>query len=147
MIVGSKVLTFVGAGADNTFVDGSNTGRVFSVTATSAAFSDLTIQNGNVSGDGGGIYISGTLMLTNVNVLSNTATNTAAGGGGIRARGPITVTGGRFDNNLATGTSAEGGAIFSNAPSVPHPTVYLSGTTFISNTAAYGGGISLAADV
>lgn len=151
VIVGSKRLTFIGAGADSTFVDGSNTGRVFSVTATSAVFADLTIQNGWISGTsttglGGGLYVSGTLTLTNVNVLSNTVTGTSPnGGGGVRVRGPLYVTGGRFENNYVLITGAgEGGAILSNALSAPHPNAYISGTVFISNTAAIGGGVSVA---
>ena len=42
-----KTLTFVGAGANQTIVDGGGIGRVFNVTAGSVFFSDLTIQNGN----------------------------------------------------------------------------------------------------
>ena len=152
VIVGSKSLTFIGAGASSTFVDGSNTGRVFSVTATSATFSNLTIQKGKVTGDsGGGIYAAGALTLNNVNVLTNTVdagSTTSQGGGGVRVRGVLRVTGGRFQNNLATGaTTVEGGAIFSNAPTTPHPNVSVSGATFSGNSASYGGGISLAADV
>jgi predicted outer membrane repeat protein len=150
VIVGTKVLTFVGAGAGSTFVDGSNTGRVFSITAPSATFANLTIQNGHVISDsGGGIYASGTLTLTNVDVLSNTVVGNASSnyvGGGVRVRSELRVTGGRFEHNLVTG-GGEGGAISSSAPAAPHPNVTISGTTFVSNTAKFGGGISLAGSV
>ena len=85
--VGTKVLTFIGAGAGSTLVDGSNRGASFSITAASATFASLTIQNGYVISDsGGGIYAAGALTLTNVAVLSNTvagnpSTNTHSGGG------------------------------------------------------------------
>ncbi|MCX6033321.1 MAG: hypothetical protein NT169_29070 [Chloroflexi bacterium] len=150
VIVGSKALTFSGAGADSTFVDGSNTGRVFSVTATSATFANLTIQNGYVIIEsGGGLYVSGTLTLTNVNVLSNTVAAASGDydGGGVRVLGELRVTGGRFENNRAPAASGEGGAIRSNAITGSQPNVTISGTTFISNTAYAGGGITLEANV
>jgi predicted outer membrane repeat protein len=148
VVVGSKVLTFVGAGASSTFVDGTNNGRVFSVTAASATFADLTIQNGKVISDsGGGIYANGALTLTDVAVLNNRSESRLVGGnvdggGGVRVLGALSVTGGRFENNAVPTPLGEGGAIRSNAAAAPHPSVTISGTVFISNTAKYGGAVS-----
>ena len=135
--VGTKVLTFIGAGAGSTLVDGSNTGRVFSITAASATFASLTIQNRLCHQRQRRRHVrSRTLTLTNVAVLSNTvagnpSTNTHSGGG-VSVRGELRVIGGRFENNLVNG-GGEGGAIASSAPAAPHPNVTISGTTFISD--------------
>jgi predicted outer membrane repeat protein len=129
--ISGKVLTFIGAGAASTIVDGSSAAdRVFN-SDSDITLADLTIQNGNVSGDGGGLYTSGALTLTNVAVLSNTATS---GGGGARADGAVTLSGGLFQNNRST--SGDGGGLLTSS------TLSLTGTQFLSNTAqARGGGV------
>ncbi len=74
-----KDLTFVGAGADVTFVDGGGAGRVFESTSFSKLIlSNLTVQNGvapstPVPQPGGGIYVPDNgLSLFGVHVISNT---------------------------------------------------------------------------
>ncbi len=130
----NKTLALVGAGADQTFVDGSGTGRVFEVTADGVSFSALTIQNGSTSGAGGGINANsgGSLTLTDVDVLSNTS---AARGGGVASwRNTTAVTGGRFENNRGAtgGSDAYGGGLYAQT------TLVVSGTRFISNTIGSG---------
>lgn len=149
-------LNFVGVGADSTIIDGRQLGRVFNITGIPdlVTFQDLTVQNGRItSGSGAGIFASGMLSLTNVNVLSNTvsATSGNAFGGGVYATGDLAVAGGVFRNNLAdtalaTGT-ASGGAVYANGPA------RVAGAQIISNTAnayrdnptsysyCYGGGL------
>ncbi|MBN1995846.1 MAG: hypothetical protein JW953_24380, partial [Anaerolineae bacterium] len=92
----NKALTFVGAGMGSTIVDGGGAGRVFSSTSD-LALADLTVQNGSAtSGDGGGLYTAAVLTLTNVAVLSNTA---SLDGGGVYAGGAAMLSGGLFQNN------------------------------------------------
>ncbi len=79
----NKNLTLNGPGAANLAVDGNQANRVFELTGGVVAITNLTIQNGASTGDGGGIYTLGDLTLTNVNILSNTA---AINGGGSRLR-------------------------------------------------------------
>jgi len=108
-------LHFVGAGVDSTIVDGQQLGRVFVITNTTAlaSFNDLTVQNGQVAGNnGGGIYATGALSLTHVNVLSNT---TSGNGGGLYAAGPITLTNVSVLSNTANSnvfSSGNGGGLY-----------------------------------
>ncbi len=120
-----KSLAFVGAGTDQTIVDGSGNDRVFYVTADGVSFSNLTIQNGNTTGSGGGIYADSgnNLSLTNVAVLSNTCG--ARGGGVVAWKSLVTVTGGRFENNTSNGWF--GGGIYAQN------TLVVSGTRFVNN--------------
>jgi predicted outer membrane repeat protein len=124
-----KVLTFLGAGAGSTIVDGSGTGRVF-YSDGDITLADLTIQNGNTTSDGGGIYAADALILTNVNVLSNTVSS--GWGGGAYAGGAVTLSGGLFQNNQSN--NSYGGGLYANS------TLALTGTQFISNTVAGSGG-------
>ena len=134
----NKALSFIGAGTDQTLVDGSSSGRVFEVTdSSSVSFSDLTVQHGNTTGAGGGISspVSGgsALNLTNVNVLSNTSGQ--RGGGVASWHGTVTISGGRFENNLG-GSSGDryGGGLYAQY------TLIVSGTQFINNTIVSGEG-------
>jgi CSLREA domain-containing protein len=81
-------LTLIGKAARRTIIDGGGAAindRVFHVDPAGAGItvtiSDVTIQNGNVSGEGGGILNDGAavLKLTNVTVNSNSASH----GGGV----------------------------------------------------------------
>ena len=135
-IIISKSLSLAGAGAASTLVDGGAANRVFAITAD-VALSDLTVQNGYVTGNGAGILASGALTLTNVNVISNTANGSDAGGGGVYANEAAVIAGGLFQGNQA---SASGGGLHAWS------TLVLSGTHFLSNTVtgagANGGGAS-----
>src|SRR5438046_411583 len=56
--ISGKVLTFLGAGAASTIVDGGGTDRVFD-TDQDVTLAGLTLQNGDATataGDGGGLY-------------------------------------------------------------------------------------------
>ena len=76
-LVVNKSVTITGPGAANLAISGNNASRVVSITTSvNVTLSDMTIANGRVtSGDGGGIYNTGTLTLTNAVVYSNTASN------------------------------------------------------------------------
>ena len=90
-------------------ISGGHSVRVFSVNiGVTFTVQNLTIANGNsASGDGGGIYNGGTLMVTNSTFSGNSAANT---GGGISNNGIGTVTNSTFSGNGAR----SGGGIFNN---------------------------------
>lgn len=160
-------LAIKGGGAHSTIIDGGEVDRVFHVPTVSAVdISDLTIQNGNASnqqGSGGGIFNGledmpgGSLTLTNVNVMSNSATfgggimngwgatttvinttvdaNSADFGGGIYTRDPGPL---RLINSTVSGNSAScgGGGIDTFASG----TASLTSSTVSNNSAPCGGG-------
>lgn len=129
-------------------LDGGGSGPVVTARAT-VAINNLTIRNGNTvaapfPGDqGGGIFNDGTLTLTGVTVMANSAWE----GGGIFnwAGGTVTlidsaVTGNHADGGEAGGVLGKGGGgIFNWAGG----TVTLTDSTVSGNTSAggWGGGI------
>jgi hypothetical protein len=103
-------ITIDGGGAVN--VDGNHASRVFLVDAgVQAAFANLTISNGSISGSGGGIYNSGTLTVSNCTLTGNFAAEdgiNGGGGGGIANNsGALTVS----NCTLAGNESKDGNAI------------------------------------
>jgi hypothetical protein len=120
-----------------------NNARVMFITGTSATsdIENLTIQNGKISGSGfdcpdagcgGGLFVNGTLSLTNVTVMSSTA---FTDGGGAWVGGAAILSSGMFQNNTASGIIGRGGGLFVQG------VLALTGTQFLSNTASrYGGG-------
>jgi len=107
-------LTIVGSGASTTFIDGSASGRVVTISNTTAhvTLSNLTIRNGNAT-SGGGINNSGTLTLTNSTVSGNWApipcirmfmiciSRGTASGGGIANSGALTISNSIINGNHA----------------------------------------------
>ncbi len=83
----------------------------------------------NSSGDGGGVYANGAATLSGGTFQNNSA---GYGGGGLWVTGAATLNGGLFQNNRAS----IGGGLYA------YSTLALTGTQFISNTGARGGGIS-----
>ena len=114
-----------GNAAAATIVDGNSLDRVFDILDASVTMTNLTIQGGNVTGDGGGIALDATasLNMTHSTVSSNTTTadgggiatftgtvdltnvtvsgNTAVRGGGLDCAGPCTLTNVTVTNNTA----------------------------------------------
>ncbi len=166
-----KNVTIKGPGANLLAVQRSAAGgtpnfRVFDILGIfNAAISGLTIANGNNANldNGGGIYNSATLSLTNVAISGNKSANA---GGGIDNEGTLTLFnstisgntvgnpvrgviggGGIFNGGTANITnstvsgntvpSGNGGGIFSSASSLT-----LSNSTISANSASRGGGVS-----
>jgi predicted outer membrane repeat protein len=161
-------LTIVGPGADQFSVSGDNQIRVFSIGNTATVtITGITIRDGNAAVtlyadfyEGGGVYISsGSLVLSDTQVISNTAVR----GGGIYANGDVTLIrtqifsnftyyrgGGIYqdednltliESQVANNTSTGGGGLYISARSVT-----LSRTEIISNSVhKRGGGIYLIA--
>jgi hypothetical protein len=158
----NKNLTFQGAGASSTTVDGRQTSSVFLISQGVAVdMHGLAIQNGKAS-QGGGIVNAGTLTLNRSVLSHNSATTT---GGGIVNTGALTLTASTLSNNQAgtngggianTGTlhianstlsanqapHGTGGGIWHNAPD---DTVSVNNSTLNLNSASNGGGLWAAA--
>jgi hypothetical protein len=132
----------------------TNSSRVFMVDkGVHAALNSLTITGGQIEvSDGGGIYNSGTLVITNALIASNFAIGkegslTVVNGGGIYNDGTLTVCCSTIDNNFAgiesrnTGTGM-GGGIANGGLSDPGGAVTVSQVIVENNDASYGGGIA-----
>lgn len=102
-------------------------------TDTNLKISNVTIQNGNVSGfeQGGGIKNGGNLELINVTVNYN---ESGCGGGGIESSGVLTITNSVINNNL-TGNcfpGVGGGGVSAGVAIIEN--------SYISNNISNGGG-------
>ncbi len=78
-----RSVAIVGAGAAATFIDGGMVmDRVFHVAVIgNVSMSGVTIRNGNVTGNGGGLLVRGPHILTLTNSIISNNTSTAGGGG------------------------------------------------------------------
>jgi predicted outer membrane repeat protein len=110
-----------------TILDAQTSGRVINA-STALSLSNLTIQNGHTTNDGGGLFAGGTLYVIGTQFLSNTANN----GGGSSALGAANVVSSQFISNTASNYG--GGADFESTAS-------LTGTTFTQNSAKKAGGL------
>jgi hypothetical protein len=126
-------LDLIGPGASNLTVSGggsSNVGSIFTVNSPNAAFSGISIANGNAGNSNGGAINnnSGSLTVTN----STISGNVAAQGGGIFNLATLAVSNSTFSGNTA---SSDGGGIFNDSGA----TLTVNDSTVSGNTA--GGGI------
>ncbi len=140
-------------------VSGNNASRVFNIgSGALVTLTGLTIQDGNVVGNGGGIYNKGYLRLEDSQVVDNSAIN---GGGLYIESGSVVLTDTQVINNsaddegggLVVGQSSVvlnmvGGEIRDNSADrvggglvVYTGTAILSGTLVSDNLAEYGGGL------
>jgi hypothetical protein len=129
-------LTFIGAGKELTFLDGSQAGRVFVAASSSISLADLTVQNGSVSGSGfagkgAGIFNYNHLVLDNVRVINNSSQD---GGAGIFTSGRLVIQNSDIISNTTEGTGG-GIEIWSNG------TVTLTQSLVAWNDASMGGGV------
>jgi predicted outer membrane repeat protein len=134
-------LKVIGSGAETTIIDGGGVNRVVTIPNANAhvALSNVTIRNGS-AGDGGGIYNSGTLMVTNSTVAGNVAivqcfTLCTAKGGGIYNSGTLMVIDSTFSGNRVSmqcshDCAAVGGGIYNSG------TLRISNSTINGNSAA-----------
>ncbi len=96
----NKSLTFVGAGRDQTIVDGGASGTVFDILLNSTVtLSKMTVRNGSSSG----IYVRGALTLSQMRVFSNTGY--IGGAVFVSSSGRVTATNTTFDHNKTTTSS------------------------------------------
>ncbi len=105
-------MTITGNGVANTVIDGDGEGRIFRIESGDAgdvSISKLTVTNGDICGDGGGILedVGSTLSLSKVVLTGNEALDCegSANGGGLAVRAAtltadgLTVTGNHADDN------------------------------------------------
>jgi len=161
-LVVDKSLAITGSGNSLTSIDGYEAGSVFTIAPSAkVTISGMTIKNGKAF-NGGGIYNSGILTVSNCIISGNTADDYGGGGGGIfnAAKATMIVMGSTISSNTAafgggidnegtatiqggstiSGNSADfgsGGGIFNAAKA----TMTVTGSTISSNTATFGGGI------
>lgn len=133
-----KSLTFQGImDWRNTIIKGSTAESVISSMddKVSLTLINLTIRNGNTSGDGGGIYSAGPLEMRYVHVTGNSAQGS---GGGIYAGGTIFMNNVEVSNNTS---GKDGGGIYLELPNAP--VLELDQVTVAENAAlsGIGGGL------
>jgi predicted outer membrane repeat protein len=101
----SRNLSILGESLSGTVIDAQNSGRIFLINSgVNVTIQNLTLINGSIADEGGTIYNSGNLTVTDCNFVNNSATS----GGAIRNYGNSIVTNSNFTHNAA---SDRGGAI------------------------------------
>lgn len=134
---GSPDLSIDGSRATNLTVSGSDKSRVFRVDSDAKAeIKGITITKGN-AGEGGGVYINGTLTLANSTVSDN---RTSAGdGGGIYVNSPGVL---MLTDSTVSGNTASNGTGFGNGGGInSFGTLTLTSSTISGNKAGFGGAI------
>jgi len=107
IVVASSITIESVNGADMTIIDGGGGGggggnRCFNLGDSACVVSGLTITNGNVSGDGGGVYCTSTNPLVNNCVITGNRVRSGGSGGGMYY--------GTANNCEITGNRAAGGS-------------------------------------
>jgi Domain of unknown function (DUF4347)/Concanavalin A-like lectin/glucanases superfamily/Bacterial Ig domain/Domain of unknown function (DUF2341)/Cadherin domain len=128
-------ISIVGATAATTIIDGNGLDRVFHVERNNIniSLSELTIQGGNTSDNGGGIYVQHTGDQLNLSRVIITA-NIADRGAGIFNEGTINLTDVVVSNN-GNNTTTEGGGLYN------HRIATLERVSIHGNLAGKGGGV------
>lgn len=146
-------LNLEGASAGTTILDGGGTDRVILIdpgTPVTVQLSGVTVQDGNTSGDGGGIDISDTGAASTLTVQNCLITNNRAGsgngfnyGGGIAGLfSTINVVDSQVVNNQVLGVNGSGGGIADGKGGIGNVTV--TDSLIADNSAdGSGGGIGL----
>jgi subtilisin family serine protease len=126
----------IGTNTATTIIDAAGLDRVLDIKpGATLRIEGLTIRRGQAgSGSGGGILNAGTLELTEVAVLNNSA----ASGGGIYNTGAAGLLRSTVANNTATG---DGGGVFNPEKPTDSPMLVIDSSTLSGNSATNGGGI------
>jgi hypothetical protein len=124
LVTGDKFLTFIGAGAAQTILDGSNSGRVLSL-GRGGRLHRVTVQRGRHATEGGGVLISRGTASTNSAIavfeecdfIGNQATTYDGSiGGALAIRGYIGSTIVRGCRFLGNASYYQGGAVYIDYP-------------------------------
>jgi hypothetical protein len=129
----NKDLTIAGPGADVITVSGNHASRVFDIAGMfHVGIAGLTIANGTTSGNGGGIYNSGTLTISDSTLSGNSASGSIGDGGAIENLGSLMINNSTLSGNSASFT---GGGIENSGP------LTISDSSLSGNSARGGGAI------
>jgi predicted outer membrane repeat protein len=123
-------LKLIGSGAATSIIDGGGANTVVTISGGVVLLSGVTVRNGHIT-EGGGIYNSGTLTISNSTLSGNSADTR---GGGIYNAGTLTI-----NTSSVSGNSSgfHGGGIFSDGK------LTINRSTFSGNSAiTFGGAIS-----
>ena len=100
-------------GGSAVIVDGGGAFRIFQITSGTATFQNITIQNGQITGNGGGVYNNGGsgLTISNVTFKANRTVVASGNDGGAiyHSSGTLDISNSTFTNNY---TQDNGGAIY-----------------------------------
>jgi hypothetical protein len=132
----NKNLTIAGPGASQLAVSGNGASRVFDFTNQKATvtIAGLTVENGSVTGDGGGIYNHGTLTLSDCTLSGNAA---LYGGAIFNDSGAtLTVSGCTLSGNYVHGSAQYPINAFDDSPD--GGAIYNRGTATVANTTLSG---------
>lgn len=143
-----------------TTLDAQSGGRVAFITATGhVTLENMIITNGNIDGNGGGIYSYNDLTLRNVKIFSNTAIANFGLGGGICVDNALTLidvevfgntapagaAGGVLANGIATIIDSrveQNSSLFSSGGIGTNADLILSNTMVLNNVSGTGGGVT-----
>jgi HYR domain-containing protein len=129
----TEALMINGPGVFSIIVSGNHASRVFDINnGITVSIAGLTISDGQISGNGGGILNNGNLTLTNVVLSGNSS---GLGGGAIFNNDTLMITDCTLSGNSANNNNASGGGILSNGP------LTITNSTLSGNSAVRGGGI------
>lgn len=120
-----QAITIIGPATAVLTISGNHTFQILN-SPTSLTLTNLTLADGYTTGDGGGLQITGTAVLTNVRFINNMADD----GGGLHLTGEGHLVDVLFQNNTAFFPYPESGAYASG-------TIRLKNVSFLDNN--YGG--------
>jgi CSLREA domain-containing protein len=153
----TSTVTLTGAGAATTIIDANQLDRVIRVDGGALSLANVTLQNGRVSGGGGGLENFGAVTLNNVVIHDNQDHGNGGGvynalgasltlnnsvisgnragndGGGVTSNGSANITASLISGNQASGRGG-GFANFNGG------VLTMTNSTVSNNSAVYGGG-------
>lgn len=140
-------LEIIGAGAEQTLIDGNNNDRIFEVLrGARLVLRNLTLLDGRTSAAGGALQNHGHSLLHHVHLRANKATHpfSRGGGGAIDNQGMLEVYWANFQGNYTSfGDSglALGGALFNQGELLVRDSLFNSNFTSGDDVVALGGAL------
>ncbi|HBY98078.1 MAG TPA: hypothetical protein DEP84_29735 [Chloroflexi bacterium] len=127
----------LGNGPDRTIIDGGGIDRVFHILGgAGAVIQSVTVQNGQVSSSGGGIYNDGSRLTLNNSVVKGNIVSPPHDGAGLAGRNNAITEINHSTLGPDNVSSNQGGGLFNQ-----DSTLTLNNSTVSGNSAATGGGL------
>jgi predicted outer membrane repeat protein len=143
----TEAVDITGSGADQLTVrrDAGGEYRIFDIAeGTAVGISGLTIADGRVAGDGGGIRNAGTVTITDSVIAGNEAEG-GAGGGVYGSRGAYLEL---IDSEVRENEAGYGGGLScEGSEQEPPGDLFVTGSSISGNTAGGGGGVACPATI